>query len=157
MRHAVQPLRLPDDRAIAAEAILPRLVADHRHRMRIAARVLPGFESASEDRPDAQRVEVVRGHDASSRVFRAIPNAQCRPHDLVPNEGIDQLAASLKVEKIGPRKIRITGRASRRRADGDEPVLPRDHGIRPEEDSFDPAEDGRVGADSERQAEDRQK
>src|ERR1700682_2768680 len=96
---------LPDDGRIAAKAVLPHLIADHRHRVRIPSGVFCRLESAPENRTHADRIKIVRVDDAAVRALGPVADAERGPRDLLRNEGIDQRAASLKIKKVWPRHV----------------------------------------------------
>ena len=68
------------------KTILPKLVADDHDWMSVAARVLPGLKTASEDRRDSESVEIVGGDHASHRALRTIAGTQRGADDLFRNE-----------------------------------------------------------------------
>src|SRR5206468_4618273 len=72
MRQTREHLRLADDVRVAMKPVLPHLVTDHGHRMRIATDVLTGFEGAAEYGMDTDRLEIVRRHHAADNALRAI-------------------------------------------------------------------------------------
>ena len=157
VRQAGEHLRFADDVGIAAEAVLPRLVADHRHRMRVATGVLARVESAAENRTHADRVEVVRRDHAARRALGAIADAERRPRDFLGDERVGERAAALKIDPVGPRHVvPVRARAAIGAGHRDEAVLIDHERIRPQQDAFDPAEHGGVGADAEREAERRE-
>src|SRR4029077_9910517 len=106
---------------------------------------------------DADSVKVIRRYDASDGALGAIAEAEGGAHDFGHDEGVDQGAVFLQVEQIGPGDPRRAGLATRGSRKGGEPLLVRDQRVRSEEDSFDPTEHGGVGADSEREAKNRQR
>src|SRR5262249_21825110 len=69
--------------------------------------------------------------------------------------GFAERAVFLEVVEIGPGKRSSSGFTARSPADGDQPFLVADRGVRAEEDAFDPTEDGGVGADAECEAKNR--
>src|SRR5437867_5100089 len=97
---------------------------------------------------DPQCVEIVGRHDASGRAFSPIAaDAERRADDLFRDERIDQRATLLKVGEIRPRDLGSLRRAWSRSAQDEQSVRIGNERIWTEEDTFDPTEDRRIGAD----------
>ena len=78
------------------------------------------------------------------------------PVILLTNSVSQRVQLRCEVLEIGPGQRRSPGFVARGAADRDQALLVRDRGIGAEQDAFDPAEDGGVGADAQRQAQNRQ-
>ena len=156
-RQAVERLRLPNDRRIAAKTVLPHLIADHDDRMCIASGVFTRLEPAPEHGMHADRIEIVGRDHAAGHALGAVTDAERRAGDFLGDERFDQRAVARQVLKVRPGHFdqRAAGTAVGARH-GEEPILIHDERERSQEDAFDPAEDRRVGTDAERQAQDRQ-
>ena len=74
--NAIQHLRSADDVGIAAVTILPGLITEHGHWMRVATFTFLGPEAAAQNRFYSERVEIIRRHDCARCAFSAIANAQ---------------------------------------------------------------------------------
>ena len=105
VRHAGEHLCFANDGRIAVKALLPDLIADDRHGMRVAADVLACLEASSENGMHADRVEIIRRHHAAERTLRAIADTECRAGDLIGDEGIGQRAVPFEILEVGPRHI----------------------------------------------------
>ena len=90
MLHAVQVLRSADDVWVGPVTILPRSVADHHHRMRVAPFTLFGSEAAAENRFYSKRVEIISRHNSRRRALGSIAHAKRCAGDLVDNERLEQ-------------------------------------------------------------------
>src|SRR5207302_6343290 len=78
VRQAVDDLRAADHVRIAVEAFLPRPIADDDIGVRVEAEIVSRTKPPAENRTDAERVEVIRRHDAARDAFGAIPDAEVR-------------------------------------------------------------------------------
>src|SRR4029077_1406607 len=102
VHHVIEPLRLSNDLRVALKPPLPQLVADHRHGMSVAPRLLAWLEAAAENRMYPDGIKIICGYDAPRSDFGAVADAQSGPHDFGDNEGINERATSLQVEDVGP-------------------------------------------------------
>src|SRR5205823_3774287 len=100
--------------------------------------------------------EIVRGDHAAGRALGTVADAERRARDLLGDERLNQGAVARQILEVGPRHVVGAGGATTRAGHREEPVLVRDEREWTQEDPLDPAEDGGVGADAERQAQDRQ-
>ena len=155
MRHAVERLRLADNRRIAVEELRPHLIADHGDRMSVATEVFSRFKRAAQNRMDSQCFEIVGGHDAGCFAVSSIADGQCSAHDAVHDERVEQCAVPLEIDEVGPGDI-VAAAHHTRSGDGHHSFLVNDKRKRAEQDSFNPTEDGGVGADAESQAKNRE-
>src|SRR5262249_46473987 len=154
--NAVEPLCLPHDFRIAAEAVFPQLVADDDYGMSVAPGPFLRSEAAPERRTHADAIKIIRGDHAAHRPFSAIADAKCSSGDLFRNPRIDQGGISLKVQEVGPGDVvAIVGGAIDTR-NSDQSVLIDDERVGTKENSFDPAEYGSIGADPQGQAQNRE-
>src|SRR6516162_2856354 len=101
----IEALRLADDFRIAIEASLPKMVADHQDWMRVAAGVFAWLKPAAENGMHSNGVKIVRRDDASRDDLSALANAHSRAGDVADKERLTQVAASLHVKEIGPRRF----------------------------------------------------
>jgi len=76
------------------EAAFPKLIADHRHGVRVAPRVLARLESAPKHGMNAHGVKIVGRDDAARGDLGAVANAERSPHDFGDDEGINERANS---------------------------------------------------------------
>src|SRR4029077_12676310 len=97
------------------------------------------------------------GDDAAGGALGTIADAERSAGNFADEDRFAERAASLKVLEVGPRKRGAPGFVRGDPADGDEALLMRDAGVGTQKDSFDPTEDGGVGADSQREAKDGQR
>ena len=82
-----------------------------------------------------------------------IADTERGPHDLVDDEGVEELGILLEINKVRPGdSVPPSAIGSGHRH---QPLLAGNHGEWPEQNAFDPTEDRCVGADPEREAEDR--
>ena len=142
--HALEREPLPDHVIGGAEAIHPEAVADDRdHAVRGRPRVVVGSQHAAPDRADAEDVEVasvdVRAVEGSRLASLGRVEALVRPRDGAIHK-IAIEAADLFPDREGPRAV------------GQEhQLLWRAHRQGPEQQAAEDREQGRVGADAERQ------
>ena len=94
-------LRFADDVRIALVTILPGHVTDDCDRMRVTSGAFFGSKSATENRSNAQRVEIIRGDDSSDRTLGAIANAQRRARDSIDDERFEERRVLFEIEKVG--------------------------------------------------------
>ena len=102
------------------------------------------------------RVEIIRRDHAARRPLGAVPDAERRAGNFLGDECLDERAVALQIEPVRPRHVGVARRAAVRAGDGEQAILIDDQRIRAQQDALDPAEDRGVGADAEREAEDRQ-
>ncbi len=144
--------RAPDDRRIGAETAPPQLVAEEQHPPVIRTVVLGG-EAASERRTDAHHVEVVPAHADGRHPLRLAARDQ-RRHPRAHHRELLEAAAPLAPVEHGREADVAREPLGVAIADGHEPL-----GIRirqrAQEDGVDHGEDGGVGADAERQRDQR--
>src|SRR5713226_1813376 len=103
---------------------------------------------------DANGVKIIRGYDASDGALGAIAEAERGAHDFGHDEGVDEGAAFLQVEDVGPGDIGRASFTASSSRDCEESFLVNHKGVGAEENSFDPTEDGGIGANSKSEAED---
>src|SRR5205823_12781248 len=89
---------------IAFVTILPRHVTYDGDRMRVASGAFFRSKSAAEDRPDAERVEIIRGDHSSDRALGAVAVAQRRARDFIDNERLKKRRVLFDIGKVGIRK-----------------------------------------------------
>src|SRR5262249_11931626 len=117
--------------------------------MRVASHTFLWREPATHEWSHAKRIEVVWRHQTADRAFGAIANTQRRRDQLIEDEGFYQRALLLEINAIGIGKLIWSGGAARRSDKGEHSFLVNDSRIRMKQDSFSPAQNGGVGADSE--------
>src|SRR5437667_7585675 len=118
--------------------------------MCIAARPFFRPEAAANYRLHAKRIEIVRGNKSTGRAFRPITDTQRCARNPINDERLEKCGIFLKIDKIGIGKsapFRAAGRASQR----EHSPLMRDERVGANQNSLDPTEHRRVGADAERQ------
>ncbi len=152
MEHAVQPLRLANNLGITFEASLPKLIADDSDGMRGASHVFARQESAAQDGMHTDGVEIVGRDDASDGALGTVADAERCAGDLTHKQCVEKGAVFPQVEKVGPGKRGCAGFAASGSSQRHESFLVHDRRIGAEEDAFDPAEDGGVGANAQREA-----
>src|SRR6266478_252808 len=106
--------------------------------MRLASRVFSRRETAAEDGMYADGIKIIGGHDASDGALSAVTKAERGASDFGDDEGVDEGAAFLQVEQVGPGDTGVAGFAARGSGNGRQSFLVRDQRIGAEEDSFDP-------------------
>ncbi len=121
--------------------------------MRVATRVFFRSKAAAENRPHAERVEIIRGHHSSDRTLGAIAIAQRCASDFIDDERLEQGRVFFEIEKVGIGKSGETLSASGRAVEREHPVLMRDERIRMDENSFDPTQGRGVRPDTQCQTE----
>src|SRR4051812_20375774 len=84
-----------------------------------------------------------------------VANVESCAHDLVDDEGVEELAILLQVEEIGPGETRPLRRGTHRSRNCHQAFLANDHRKRPQQNAFDPTEDRGVSSDTKSQAEQR--
>src|SRR5713226_6834011 len=124
--------------------------------MGVAAHVFAGLKAAPENWMDADGVKIIRGYDASDSALGAIAEAERGAHDFGHDKGVDERAALLQVEQVGPGDTGRASLAASGSGEGEEPFLMSYERIGTEEDAFDPTENRGIGADSQGQAQNRQ-
>ncbi len=101
----------------------------------------------------AERVEVIRRHDAAGCAFGPITrDAEGGPDDLLGDERLDQRAPPPEILEVRPGDVGAFRRAPARAAQHEQPVEVCDLRIGTQQNAFDPAEDGSIRADAEREA-----
>jgi len=73
--------------------------------MRVAAGVFAWLKPAAENGMHSNGVKIVRRDDASRDDLSALANAHSRAGDVADKERLTQVAASLHVKEIGPRRF----------------------------------------------------
>src|SRR5262249_12112766 len=117
--------------------------------MRVASHTFLWCEPATHEWSHAKRIEVVWRHQTADRAFGAIANTQSRRDQLIEDERFYQRALLLEINAIGIGKLIWSGGAARRSDKGKHSFLVDDGRIRMKQNSFSPAQNGGVGADSE--------
>src|ERR1700676_3021413 len=140
VQHAIEPLRFPDDLWVALESSLPQLIADHRHRMRVAPHFFLWVETAAENGMDADGIEIIRGYDASGRDLGAVADTERAARDFGYDEGVDQRATLAQIHKVGPGCKSASSLPGGSPPEGHQPFLVSDHRVRAEKYSLDPTE-----------------
>src|SRR5689334_8508176 len=157
----VEADRAADGRRIAAVLTLPESVAEHRRRPRAAAAVVVGSERAADERRDTQAVEEVPAHTHSLRRPRL---AARRPIDADAAPGEHAREDLLAIANLFPQRVGEAGTPARElaRASADRfgnPELEEFAGAldrqRADAHGVEQLEDRRVGANAERQGENR--
>ena len=145
-------LRAADDCGVAFVTVLPHVIADDHHWMRIFADAFFGGESAAEEGPHANCIEIIGRDHAADNTFGPVPDTQGCTGDTTNDERLTQCAVPLKIEKVRVGKTVESGCAAYCPRKGKHPLLVSDGRVRPQKDSFDPAENGCVGSDAKSQA-----
>src|SRR5207253_64503 len=113
------------------------------------------LETASQYGTHSQSVEVIRGDDATRGYRSVIADAERSAHDLVDDEGIEELAILLEIAKVRPGdSVPLASRAIRS-GNRHQPLLAGHHGEWTQQNTFNPTEDRCICADTESQAEER--
>src|SRR6202035_1217835 len=115
--------------------------------MGVASHIFAGLETAAKNRMHPNCVKIIRGYDASAEALGTIAEAERRTHDFVHDEGIDQRATLSQIEDVGPGNAGMAGLAASGSRERDKLFLVGYERVGTEEDSFDPTENGGVGAD----------
>src|SRR5256885_816187 len=102
VKHAIKPLRFANNLRVGFESGLPQLITDHGNRMRVTTGVFAGLEGAPEQRVNSEGVKIICRNDAAGGDLGAISEAERSAHDFADDEGIDELAVLLEVEKVWP-------------------------------------------------------
>src|ERR1700687_2695709 len=100
--------------------------------MGVAAHVFSRLETAPENWTDADGVKIIGGYDASDGALGAIAEAERGAHDFGHDEGVDEGAAFLQVEQVGPGDRGRAGFAARGSSEGGESFLMSDQRVRAE-------------------------
>ena len=152
---SIEDHRRADDVGIGAEAAHPGAVVQHRHRGRVR-HVVFSTEATSEQRVDAQRVEEPGRHAVEPDARRLAASLQDRAPVVRSHDGRarERLAgrgpfAQMPIGQLDHRLPALVGLPD----DGE--VLGRFDRQRPQQHGVDGAEDGAVGADREREGQDR--
>ena len=111
------------------------------------------LQHPAEKRPDAQQVEVIRGHDLADHQTRTVAQTERREHRRVAGHVAEDRVLRLEVEKvrIGARGVLITVAAAGEEIDERVGVLDRQ---RPEQHRVDEREHRGVDTDAEAERED---
>src|ERR1700687_5545938 len=99
------------------------MITDHGYGMGVASSVFAGLETAAKKRMESDGVKIIRGYDASDGALGAIAKAERRRHDFVHDEGVDERAALLQIEEVGPGGICVASLAASGSGDGEKPFL----------------------------------
>ena len=150
MRQTCEHLRLADDIRVAMKPVLPHLIADNGHWMRIATDVLADFEAAAEYGMDTDCVKIVRRYHAAGDALRAIADGQRRSGDFFGDERVSERAAAFEILEVWPRDV-VSVRAAVCAGERDQSVLVDDKRIWTKEDALDPTKHRRGRADPDRQ------
>ena len=153
VRHAVDLDPAADDRRVACQLALPDALADDDQRL-CGAAVGRGRERPAHERRHREDVEVV-GRDARGRHALRLASRHRDRRRIAPVTGHrrQRLALPIDVEEVGRREAAVRIRAAAARQPDDRPAV--GVGQRPQQNAVDDAEDGRVGADAEREGQDR--
>src|SRR5947208_3358136 len=136
--NAVHVLRLANDVRITFVTILPRHVTYDCDRMGVATGSFFRSESAAQNRPHAERVEIIRGHHSSDRTLGAVAIAQRCASDFIDDERLEQGRVFFEIEEVGIRKSSETLSAPGRAVEREHSILVRDERIGADENPFDP-------------------
>ena len=153
VRDVVEALHFSDDVWIGVETAVPELIADHDHRMGVAAGIVAGLEGAPEGRANTNGLEVIGGDDAADRGFRACADVESAGGDFADEEAVALCAVLAQSLKVRPGNLGRTSFAAGGSSEGDEALLVDDGGVRAEENAFEPAENRSVRADAQNEAE----
>ena len=102
--NAIQHLRSADDVGIAAVTILPGLITDHGHWMRVATFSLLWPEATPQNRSHSERVEIIRRDNCARCAFSAIANAQRSASNPINDERLKERGIFFVIEEFGIRK-----------------------------------------------------
>ena len=100
----VEILRSADDIRIATVTILPGLITDHGHWMRVATFTFLGPEPAPQNRFYSERVEIICRDNCARRAFSAIADAQRRAHNSIDDERLKERGILFVIEEFGIRQ-----------------------------------------------------
>ena len=91
--HSMEAIRhldgLADDRRVAAQSLAPEPIAQHDHRGR-AGLVVANAKRAAKQWLHAERIEVVRGHDASLHALRLAAPQKVERHRVILGQCIER-------------------------------------------------------------------
>ena len=153
--NAVQKLRSTDNVRIEIVTIFPGPVRNHRDGMRITSSSFIGPESAPQNWPHTECVEIICRYNSNACPFSAIADAQRRTGDAIDDERLKQRGAFFEINEVGIRKPIVSwysaGRANKR----EHSVLMWHERIRPNQNSFDPTEHRSIRPDAECEAKQR--
>ncbi len=146
---------LPEDVGLSA-VLLPVGVADDRH-LRLGARALLfRREHASEREVRRQRLEVVRRDDEDERAAGGVALGDAGERDALGQDAREDVGAVAHVDKVGVREAPVVvGTRAVLAVDADDLTRRALGGQRPEQQLVDQREHGAVGADAEREHDDR--
>ena len=154
--HRAHADRLPDDRVIAVESPRPQPFADQRHRWRALSILLPS-ELPPDDRLHSENTQDVRRHASGPQHFRFAP-AQ---NDVLERWSVDANVKRTRVpHRLPPsqrdpsRRRSLSGNLQATSCDGHQ-FIGIAVGERPHQHAMDDGEDRRVGANANRQRQDR--
>src|SRR5260370_27387918 len=114
--------------------------------MGVASHVFPRLEAAPQNRMDADGVKIIGGYNAADGALGAIAEAESGAHDFGDDEGVDERAAFLQIEQVGPGDIGVASLAASGSGDGEKSFLVSYERVGAEERSFDPTEDSGIRA-----------
>src|SRR6266404_784752 len=124
--------------------------------MGVSSSVLAGLEGAPENGMDSDGVKIIGRDDASGGDLGTVTDAERGAHDFADDEGVDESGIFLEVEEVGPGDAGRVGFAASGSGKREELFLVSYERVGAKQDSFDPTEDGGVGADSQGEAENRE-
>src|SRR5262249_27856910 len=120
--------------------------------MRITSDSFFGSESAPQNWPHTECIEIIRRYDANACAFGAIADAQRRTGDAIDDERLKQRSVFSEINEIGIREPVVSRYPARRADKREHPVLMWHERIRPNQNSFDPTEHRGVGSNTECEA-----
>src|SRR5262249_18614631 len=138
--NAVHKLRPPDDVRIEIVAIFPGPICNHRDGMRITSRFLFRSESAPQNWPHTECVEIIRRYNPYGCAVGAVAGAQRRAGDAIDDERLKQRGVSFEINEVGIRESVVSWYAACRANKRKHAVLMCHKRIRPNQNSFDPTE-----------------
>src|SRR5215475_1771967 len=124
--------------------------------MRVATFIFLRPEAAPENRSHSERVEIICRDDCARSAFSAIANAQRCGGNLIKDERLKESGILFVIEKFGIRQSGVSTFAARCGVQRKHTFLVSDQRIGADQNSFDPTQNGCVGADAQRQAKDSQ-
>ena len=152
-RARIKPDALADHRRIALERILPEAIGQYASSRGIGA-VIMLVEQPAQHRAQSHHLEIGSVDHAGAHLARFAQSHHGEADGRKLAEGADRFHAGLQVLNLGHREVRVFVTDSRRALpDIDQPVLAAVD-QRPQQHTANQAEDGGVGANSQRQRHD---
>src|SRR5215831_933025 len=117
--------------------------------MSVAADVFTGLKAAAEDGLQTERRKIIGRDQAAGYALGAITDAERSAGNFFGDEGVEQIAVALQIEKVGIRQRDIAGDAAPGSGQYHKPFLMSDLGVGTQQCALDPAEDSGSGPDAE--------